>query len=84
MSNGKYKSRYHRTVANKDKYRTSLAIFCAPDSSAKIGPIQELITEENPALYRNFFYPDVLADFRKKDRKAIKMEDFFQIKHSKE
>ncbi|XWS25184.1 hypothetical protein CRYUN_Cryun27aG0048100 [Craigia yunnanensis] len=51
LSNGKYKSVLHRSVVNKDSTRMSWAVFCAPPHEAMIGPLPELVNEQNPAKY---------------------------------
>ncbi|XVE95437.1 hypothetical protein REPUB_Repub02eG0097100 [Reevesia pubescens] len=51
MSNGKYKSVLHRSVVDKDRTRMSWAVFCAPPHEAMIGPLPELVNEQNPAKY---------------------------------
>ncbi|XWS15097.1 hypothetical protein CRYUN_Cryun35bG0064900 [Craigia yunnanensis] len=51
LSNEKYKSVLHRSIVNKDRTRMSWAVFCAPPHEAVIGPLPELVNEENPAKY---------------------------------
>ncbi|KAK6939837.1 Non-hem dioxygenase N-terminal domain [Dillenia turbinata] len=51
LSNGKYKSVLHRSLVNKERMRMSWAVFCAPPHEAVIGPLPELIDEQNPAKY---------------------------------
>ncbi|KAJ7957364.1 2-oxoglutarate (2OG) and Fe(II)-dependent oxygenase superfamily protein [Quillaja saponaria] len=52
MSNGIFKSPLHRVVTNSERERCSLAIFCFPDPEKEIGPIDKLVTESNPRLYK--------------------------------
>ncbi|GAV84101.1 2OG-FeII_Oxy domain-containing protein/DIOX_N domain-containing protein [Cephalotus follicularis] len=60
MSNGRYKSVLHRSLVNKERMRMSWAVFCAPPHEALIGPIPELVDDQNPAKYSTKSY----AEFR--------------------
>ncbi|KAL3523986.1 hypothetical protein ACH5RR_016820 [Cinchona calisaya] len=51
LSNARYKSIEHRVIVNSDKERVSLAFFYNPKSDLPIGPAEELVTPETPALY---------------------------------
>eukprot|EP01018_Ginkgo_biloba_P036322 Gb_19822 [translate_table: standard] len=53
LSNGKYKSILHRSLVNKEKTRMSWPIFCSPPGDAVIGPVKELIDENNPPLFND-------------------------------
>ncbi|KAI9192813.1 hypothetical protein LWI28_028007 [Acer negundo] len=53
MSNGIYKSPMHRVVTNTEKLRISVASFIEPDPDNEIGPVEHLIDEQRPRLYRN-------------------------------
>lgn len=46
------KSPIHRAVTNSERERMSLAMFCAPDVEQEIGPVEELIDEKRPRLYK--------------------------------
>uniref|UniRef100_A0A5B6YY85 Putative 2-oxoglutarate (2OG) and Fe(II)-dependent oxygenase superfamily protein n=1 Tax=Davidia involucrata TaxID=16924 RepID=A0A5B6YY85_DAVIN len=52
MSNGMFKSPVHRVVTNSERERITLAVFCIPESSKEIGPVEELINEKRPRLYK--------------------------------
>ncbi|GAB4844875.1 hypothetical protein Ancab_038267 [Ancistrocladus abbreviatus] len=60
LSNGKYRSILHRSVVNKERTRMSWAVFCCPPGEAEIGPLPQLLDEQNPAKYSTKTY----AEFR--------------------
>ncbi|KAK1551380.1 hypothetical protein Q3G72_034673 [Acer saccharum] len=53
MSNGIYKSPMHQVVTNTEKLRISVASFIEPDPDNEIGPVEHLIDEQRPRLYRD-------------------------------
>lgn len=53
MTNGIYKSPMHRVVTNTEKLRISIALFTEPEPENEIGPVDQLIDEQRPKLYRN-------------------------------
>ncbi|KAK7292020.1 hypothetical protein RIF29_07638 [Crotalaria pallida] len=53
MSNGIFKSPMHRVVTNTEKLRMSVAMFNEPEPENEIGPVEGLIDETRPRLYRN-------------------------------
>ncbi|XP_071731192.1 flavonol synthase/flavanone 3-hydroxylase-like [Rutidosis leptorrhynchoides] len=58
LSNGKYKSVYHRTTVNKEKTRMSWPMFLEPPPEIEVGPVQRLISEENPPKFKTKKYKD--------------------------
>ncbi|KAF8404122.1 hypothetical protein HHK36_009002 [Tetracentron sinense] len=58
LSNGKYKSVLHRTTVNKEKVRMSWPVFCSPPGDRIIGPLPQLVSDENPAKYKTKKYKD--------------------------
>lgn len=58
LSNGKYKSVLHRSLVNKDRTRMSWAVFCAPPHEAMIGPLPELVNDQNPARFSTKTYAE--------------------------
>ncbi|XVE98424.1 hypothetical protein REPUB_Repub03eG0105300 [Reevesia pubescens] len=52
MSNGIFKSPVHRVVTNSEKERITLAVFCVPHPDQDIQPVEELINETSPRLYK--------------------------------
>ncbi|XP_061362595.1 oxoglutarate-dependent flavonoid 7-O-demethylase 1-like [Gastrolobium bilobum] len=63
MSNGIYKSVDHRAVVSSDKERLSLGMFFNPKYEAEIGPAVNLISPENPALYKRIGLEKYLSDY---------------------
>ncbi|XWS73002.1 hypothetical protein CRYUN_Cryun02cG0088400 [Craigia yunnanensis] len=53
MSNGIFKSPVHRVVTNTDKLRISVAMFNEAEPEREIGPVEGLIGDNRPRLYRN-------------------------------
>lgn len=53
MSNGIFKSPMHRVLTNTDKLRISVAMFNEPELDKEIGPVNQLIDDKRPRLYRN-------------------------------
>lgn len=65
VSNGKFISSIHRVVANRTGPRISAAYFISGSlyRDKPYGPIEELISEENPAVYKNVLLRDYFANF---------------------
>ncbi|KAF5815856.1 putative flavanone 3-dioxygenase [Helianthus annuus] len=63
MSNDKYKSILHRAVVNCDKERISIPTFYCPSPEAVIGPAPEVVTDDEPAVYRQFTYGEYYEKF---------------------
>ncbi|KAI3801791.1 hypothetical protein L1987_29906 [Smallanthus sonchifolius] len=56
VSNGIFKSPVHRVLVNSKNERMTLAVFCPVLSDQVIGPVDALITDETPRLYKNITY----------------------------
>lgn len=52
-SNGIFKSPVHRVLTNSERERISLAVFYLPDSEKEIEPLEKLINETQPRLYKS-------------------------------
>ncbi|KAM6592248.1 hypothetical protein CsatA_014853 [Cannabis sativa] len=64
ISNGKLKSAEHRVVTNKNVVRTTIGNFIYPSHSCKVEPAKALTNDDdNPPLYRPFFYKEFLGTF---------------------
>ncbi|XP_072982447.1 flavonol synthase 1-like [Typha latifolia] len=58
LSNGQYKSVLHRSTLNKEKVRISWPVFIEPPEEMAIGPLPQLLNNENPAKYNTKKYKD--------------------------
>ncbi|XP_062109307.1 1-aminocyclopropane-1-carboxylate oxidase homolog 1-like [Humulus lupulus] len=61
MTNGEFKSVYHKVVAQKVGPRISVAIVFRNMSQTLYGPIKELLSEENPPLYKQTSLKDYVS-----------------------
>ncbi|KAI3464557.1 hypothetical protein Pfo_021220 [Paulownia fortunei] len=82
LSNGRYKSVWHRVLAMPDGNRRSIASFYNPSLKATIEPAQELLVEkvekeeENPAKYPKFVFGDYMSVYA--EQKFLPKEPRFQ------
>ncbi|KAK9276432.1 hypothetical protein L1049_005965 [Liquidambar formosana] len=79
MSNGRYKSVHHRAVTNKQRPRVSLAMFYSPNKDTIVGPIEDLVDEEHPPLYRNYHYAEFIEEFRRQEGTRRRVKEVFEI-----
>ncbi|KAG2543903.1 hypothetical protein PVAP13_9NG776200 [Panicum virgatum] len=63
LSNGRYKSVWHRAVVNADKPRMSVASFLCPCNDVLIGPAAKLVGDGSPAVYRDYTYAEYYSKF---------------------
>lgn len=63
LSNGKYKSVWHRAVVNADKPRLSIASFLCPCDSANIRAPEELTSRGDSSVYRDYTYAEYYKKF---------------------
>lgn len=64
LSNGIYKSVWHRAIVNTDKPRLSVASFLCPCDSALISPARSLAGNDGSgAIYRDFTYTEYYNKF---------------------
>ncbi|XP_059669208.1 protein SRG1-like [Cornus florida] len=59
-SNGMYKSIEHRVITNEKKARISIATFVVPNEEVEIGPLEAVVDDDHPRLYRTVKYADYI------------------------
>ncbi|KAJ4715142.1 Flavonol synthase [Melia azedarach] len=52
LSNGKYKAVLHRTTVDKERTRMSWPVFLEPPADFVVGPLPQLVNEDNPPKYK--------------------------------
>ncbi|CAN1828295.1 1-aminocyclopropane-1-carboxylate oxidase homolog 4 [Linum perenne] len=81
MSNDEYKSVKHRVRANpSSKPRVSVVVFfhtSEPDAIA--GPFPELISDQKPAVYRQFRISDYMNGFYSKELGGGNLTNFYKV-----
>ncbi|KAK9059379.1 hypothetical protein SSX86_021999 [Deinandra increscens subsp. villosa] len=77
ISNDRYKSVLHRAVVNCDRERISIPTFYCPSRDAVVGPAPELVTDDEPAVYREFTYGEYYDKFWKRGLAKESCMDMF-------
>ncbi|KAF5183911.1 2-oxoglutarate and Fe(II)-dependent oxygenase superfamily protein [Thalictrum thalictroides] len=80
-SNEKYESVEHRVMVNSERERFSIPFFFNPGHEVMVKPIEELISEESPAKYKEynwgkFFKTRKTSNFKKLDVENIQIHHF--------
>ncbi|KAL6270285.1 hypothetical protein ACE6H2_027196 [Prunus campanulata] len=80
-SNDKYESVEHRVVVNSEKERFSVPFFFFPAHHVMVKPLEELLSDENPAKYREYNWGKFYAtrnrsDFKKQEAENIQIHNF--------
>ncbi|CAI9101715.1 OLC1v1039107C1 [Oldenlandia corymbosa var. corymbosa] len=82
VTNDKFKSVEHRVIAGRTGPRISAACFMYPDVDNQFkpfGPIKELLSETNPAKYRETSIIDYLRYYAGKGLDGVKSLPHFQL-----
>lgn len=80
VTNGKFKSNEHRAIANRVGPRISVAGFFSPQNKEKIyGPIEELITEESPRVYKDVVLGEYFAKFFITGLDSYRALDYYKV-----
>lgn len=82
LSNGKYKSVEHRAVTHKQKDRLSIVTFYAPSYEIELGPIPELVDENNPCKYRRYNHGEYSKHYVTNKLQGKKTLEFAKIQTS--
>ncbi|KAJ1385024.1 Oxoglutarate/iron-dependent dioxygenase [Sesbania bispinosa] len=80
LSNGIYKSVWHRAVVNVEKPRLSVASFLCPYDEALISPAQPLTENGSGAVYRGFTYAEYYKKFWSRDLEKEHCLELFKSK----
>ncbi|KAJ0093655.1 hypothetical protein Patl1_25101 [Pistacia atlantica] len=79
LTNGRYKSVEHRAVTHREKDRLSIATFYAPDYETELGPMPELLDENNPCKYRRYNHGEYSKHYVTNKLQGKKTLDFAKI-----
>ncbi|KAF8394536.1 hypothetical protein HHK36_020747 [Tetracentron sinense] len=79
LTNGKYKSVEHRAVTHKENDRLSIVTFYAPSYEIELGPLPELVDENNPCMYRRYNHGEYSHYYITNKLQGKKTLDFAKI-----
>ncbi|KAM1029764.1 hypothetical protein FF1_042158 [Malus domestica] len=79
LSNGIYKSVWHRAVTNTERARLSVASFLCPQDDALISPAKALTEDGSAAIYRGYTYTEYFKKFWTRDLEKDHCLDLFKI-----
>ncbi|KAL5850579.1 hypothetical protein ACOSQ4_008592 [Xanthoceras sorbifolium] len=72
MSNGIFKSPLHRVVTNSERERISVAVFCIPNTKKEIEPVDGVVDEKRPRLYKKVKdYASIYFQYYQRGRRPI-------------
>ncbi|RZC58200.1 hypothetical protein C5167_005513 [Papaver somniferum] len=82
ISNDKFKSAQHRVLANRNGPRVSVACFLNTkfsDNSKIYGPLKEILSEENPTIYKYITMKEYTDHYVKKGLGGVSALDHFKL-----
>lgn len=79
LSNGIFRSPIHRVLANSDKERVSVVMFSTLDPEMNLEPLDELVDEKRPRMYKTVRTKDFLADHFEDFAEGKRTVDFYKI-----
>ncbi|CAM6024607.1 unnamed protein product [Sphagnum balticum] len=79
LSNRRYKSVLHRAIVNGTSKRLSMACFLNPPLSATIMAPEELITPQQPRIYRAFTFQEFLSNAYKHHPKGAERPEEYHL-----
>ncbi|KAK4856824.1 hypothetical protein QYF36_021722 [Acer negundo] len=82
LTNGKYKSVEHRAVTHKEKDRLSIATFYSPGYEIELGPMPELVDENNPCKYKRNIHGEYSKHYITNKLRGKKNLDFAKIRQN--
>ncbi|PIA34004.1 hypothetical protein AQUCO_03900116v1 [Aquilegia coerulea] len=81
VTNGRYKSVEHRVLANPNKQpRISVGVFFNPSNREELyGPLDELVSQEKPAIYRRFTLKEFMGKLFARGLDGKSLIDNFKV-----
>ncbi|MED6185213.1 hypothetical protein PIB30_054815, partial [Stylosanthes scabra] len=83
ITNNKFVNSKHRVLAQMIGPRVSVACFfrqhLQPETSKVYGPIKELVTEENPAIYKDIRENDLITRHYAKGLDGVPALEYFKL-----
>ncbi|KAI3974239.1 hypothetical protein MKX01_028271 [Papaver californicum] len=82
ISNDKFKSAEHRVLANRDGPRVSVACFLNTkfiDNTKIYGPLKEILSEENPPIYKYITMKEYTDHYFKKGLDGVSALNHFRL-----
>lgn len=79
LTNGRYKSVEHRAVTHREKDRLSIVTFYAPSYDLEVGPMPELVDENEPCKYRRYNHGEYSKNYVTNKLRGKKALEFAKI-----
>ncbi|RWW76071.1 hypothetical protein BHE74_00015871 [Ensete ventricosum] len=82
LTNGRYRSVEHRAVTNRESDRLSVVTFYAPSYDVELGPVPELVNDQQPCRYRRFNHGEYSRHYVTNKLQGKKNLEFAKIQTS--